>query len=76
MTKKMKWRMRHLKRYCYRHYRGIIDIAAVLAGIAGLMAVSYGWMLVLCEEWSSVVWLTVGMIGLFASSDFWNLDRR
>lgn len=75
MTKKMKWRMRHLKRFINRHYKGLTDIAALLIGLAGLMTVAYGWMLFLCGEWSSVAWLTIGMIGAFASNALWDAGR-
>jgi hypothetical protein len=61
MTKKMQWRLRNFKKRFNRIYKGLSDVIAVLLMCAGLISVAWGTLMFLMLEWSSVLWISIGM---------------
>lgn len=73
---RMKWRMRSMARSLRRNYRGMTDIAALIVGIAGAVVFMFGVMLVLCGEWSSVGWMTIGGADIFTADELFRWNRK
>lgn len=75
MTKRNKWRMRRISRCVERHYKGLIDVLGLFSGLTGTAIFMIGWILVLCGEWQSVMWLTVGGFLIFGSCACFDYGR-
>lgn len=74
--KRFIWKMRRFKRTFTRNYKGVFDILAVILFVAGVIAVMYGVMLALCEEYVSIIYISGGFMGLCMADDFIWLNRR
>lgn len=74
--KKIKWRMNNLKKSFSRFYKGYSDVLGILLGISGFVIFGYGAFLVLCEEYTSIIIMTVGAIFLFGADDLFRCGRH
>ena len=75
-TTKRGWMLRRLGRRFDRTYKGLTDVFGFMCLIAGCLTLMFGVMLVLCAEWSSVFWLTLGAFGVFEAFEFFGYGRR
>ena len=67
---------RNFKKWWNRHYKGLSDLLAIISFIAGILFMTYGTMMVLCEEYRSVIDISLAIVLLVGASDLWQYGRR
>lgn len=76
MTKKTQWRLKRLKRYVNRIYKGLSDFIAVLLLAVGLISTAWGTLMFLMLEWSSVLWISIGMGVTYLAFETYGYGRQ
>ncbi len=75
-TTKRGWMLRRLNHRFDRTYKGLTDVFGFMFLIAGCLTLMFGVMLVLCAEWPSVFWVTLGAFGIFEAFELFDYGRR
>lgn len=76
MTKKTQWRLKRLRRYVNRIYKGLSDFIAVLLLAVGLISTAWGTLMFLMLEWSSVLWISIGMGVTYLAFETYGYGRQ
>ena len=76
MTKKTQWRLKRLRRYVNRIYKGLSDFIAVLLLAIGLISTAWGTLMFLMLEWSAVLWISIGMGVTYLAFETYGYGRQ
>ena len=67
---------RQVKRWFHRHYKGYSDLLAIISFIAGILFMTWGVMMLLCEEYRAVIDVSLAFVLFVGASDLWQYGRR